>query len=167
MRRQQIKVLLAGSILILMPFIGVDASASHGSLFLVEPRLMYDVCNYTLQVGDRIDYSYSATDIVDFEISWLPKLARNPLPAPGIAKVSREGTASHGTLTADADGIYTFWFHNPHNTSMSPVVVSYNVHPHESWLAEWGLALGLISAVAILLLAVGIAVIVKTKKQGH
>jgi hypothetical protein len=150
----------------LMPFMGVDASASHGSLFLVEPRLMYDACNYTLQVGDSIDYSYSATDTVVFEITRVPKIPRNPIPAPGIETARQEGTSGHGTLTADSDGIYNFWFYNPDNTTRSPVVVSYNVHPHESWLAEWGFALGLISAVAIVLVGAGIVVIVKTKRKG-
>jgi len=149
------------------PFVAIGAcGGDHGELSLVEPKSRYEACNYTLQLGNRIDYSYSATDTVVFEVTWVPKDFPNPIPAPGIRMLRQEGASGHGTLTADSEGVYTFWFYNPDDTTKTPVVVSYSIHSHESWLAEWGLVLGLITAAVIVLVGAGIVVIGRTKRKG-
>ena len=152
--------------MILVPSVGIGDRDGWGRLSLVEPKLFYYACNYTLQVGDDIDYSYFASDTVVFEVTWVPKVPRNPIPAPGIDKVRQEGTSGHGMLTADADGVYTVWFYNPDDTTMTPVVVSYLIHSHESSSVEWGLVLAVIAGVVIAGSAAGAALIMSAKRKG-
>jgi len=119
----------------------------------------YRAAEYILDVGDKIDYSFSASGEVLFFV-----LYRSVIDslAPVTVKL-REANVSrgHGVLEADWAGDYSFGF-GSENTTAS-ITVSYSIH--EPWLAEWGLVLGLATAAAIVLVA-GIVIVRRTKRKG-
>jgi hypothetical protein len=120
-----------------------------------------------MAVGDRVDYSFSAASAVHFGIYRVPLPPALPaaIPAPGIRVVEQDGTSGHGTLTVAADGVYSFIFYNPDDTISTPVVVSYSIYPHESWLAEWGLILMMITAAGVAVAGITVAITRRSRRK--
>jgi len=154
--------------IMVLPFAAVSVRGTHGEIEL--PPLtegtgpqFYRAAEYILDVGDKIDYSFSASDEVFFAVLYRSDIGQNP--APVTSKLWEANVShGHGVLEADWAGIYFFDF-GTENANAS-ITVSYGFSIHESWLAEWGLVLGLITAAAIVLVAAGIVVVGKSKRKG-
>ena len=151
-----------------LPSTAVSVRGTHGEIEL--PPLTEGTgpqfcraAEHTLDVGDKVDYSFSASGEISFVVVFRSDIVQSLAP---VASILREANVSngHGVLEADWAGIYFFGFESE-NTSAS-ITVSFSINIHESWLAEWGLALGIIAAAAVALVVAGIVVVGKTKRKG-
>ena len=151
-----------------LPSTAVSVRGTHGEIEL--PPLtegtgpqFYRAAEYTLDVGDKVDYSFSASGEVFFAVLFRSDIGQSLAP---VASKLWEANVSngHGVLEADWAGIYFFGF-GTENTTAS-ITVSFIINIHESWLAQWGLALGITAAAAVALVVAGIVVVGKTKRKG-
>lgn len=151
-----------------LPSAALNVRGTHGEIELppvtdgTGPQF-YSAAEYTLDVGDNVDYSFSASEEVFFAVLYRSDIGQSP--APVVVKLWEANVShGHGVLEADWAGIYFFEF-GTENTSAS-ITVSFSINIHESWLTQWGLALGIIAAAAVVLVVVGIVAVRRTKKEG-
>jgi hypothetical protein len=159
---------MAAAIMVL-PYAAANVRGGHGEILLPPAAewtggpIYYDVANYSLDVGDKIDYSFSASDEVSFSVFYKPVIEGAPTPVLGILH-ERNVSLGQGVLEVDWAGIYWFSFGNE-NTKAS-IIVSYSIDHHESWLAEWGLIAVTIAGIAVAVSVVGATLVISARRKG-
>jgi len=117
------------------------------------PRNIWDrvivVANFTLEKGDKVAYSYNATDVVDFLVhAYLPGSLSSPLSLV----LSITNSSAHGTVVAPWSGewVYRFAFKNP--SESSAVTITFDLR--EVGPAAALMILGSLAGLAVLFLIV-------------
>jgi len=139
----------------------------HDEIILpVDGDRVFSVVNYSLDKGDEVDYSYTATGAVEFIISCYFAFEM-PFPQPIQVLLVIEETSASGTFTAPYDNIpsngswvYRFGFKNLEN---SAVTVQYDIH--RPWITSELMILLVFLTLGSILIVVFIAMMAMARRH--